>query len=471
MQLSMARKSIIEALSIGGFVGLLAGLWPLGVLPVIGIAAAFLLLLWYPPAGLGLLLTSRSSMDLFAHIPILPAPLELNAASTLGLLMILLAAFVLFLKHHRRQTIDWGGRPALLWAGWIAFAGLGVLVATLQLGVTGLNLGIRELVRLSSLLAVYLLVVNLVRSPAGRRVIVWALFLGLIAPAIAGFYQLKTGDVHHEVHGVLRLAGTFAHPNPFATYLVGILAIGVGFWRDLRPSAPRRFLLPLLLLVAIFLLVFTFSRSGFALLLCTFILWAWQGSHKRKLAVLSILVVIGVLAAPAITWRFQDLSSTSLAVDEDPTNSLQWRLQNYYMLYLTFLKSPVVGHGTHSISVVNPMELEVRGGYTTGATAHNELMRVLVEHGLIGALLYFAFGVLLLRALYTLGRDQRASAEGGHPGLGNALFCYTTALYVLSMLGTEFMGGTMVLYLIMSFVAVLHLGRRAGSLPSPHRDA
>ncbi len=71
----------------------------------------------------------------------------------------------------------------------------------------------------------------------------------------------------------------------------------------------------------------------------------------------------------------------------------------------------------------------------------------------------------LLRTLFRLGRNQQLTANGGHPGLGNTLFCFTTSLYLLSMIGTEFMGGTMVLYLIMSFAAILHLGRRQVAQP------
>ncbi|MCK4306180.1 MAG: O-antigen ligase family protein [Candidatus Eisenbacteria sp.] len=461
MLATATRNRLIECLALGGAVGLVAGLWPTALLPLTGLVVLILLLVFNPVTGLGLLLVSRSSLDIFADTPILPPPIALNPASTMGILLILLTALLVVFRVLRRAPVEWGGRLAFLWGIWLLLAGVGVLIGGLLHGGSALALGIRELVRLSSLLAVYLLVVNLARGRQGSQVITGAILLGLVVPSAVAIYQFLSGQAEHNVYGIKRLSGTFVHPNPFAIYLVAVFMAALGFWKDLTRTSRQRVWLPLVMAATLVLLVFTFSRSGFAILILALLLWASLGSRKRLLAVVGGLAVVSLVSAPVLVWRFQDLFNTAgTRVGAAPSNSWEWRMQNYYLLFHTAMESPIVGHGTRTVPLVNPVKSVSLEGYTIGAASHNELIRVLVEHGLVGVVAYLVIAISLLMALRDLIRKQRPPPEGGHPELGRAILCYLCSLFMLGMLGTEYTADTMALYVALALAGILYTGRQ-----------
>lgn len=435
--------------------GVIAGLLGPNFALLIGGVVLGVLVIQTPPLGLGLLVASRSSLDRFMDVSIV---LGLNPASLLGVGVILLAGVVLTLKARAGAQIQWGGRITAAWTVWLAASGFSVLVGALSYGGVAIALGIKECVRLTSVLALYLLVVNLVPMRRGR-LIAWCILLGAVAPMLAGMYQLVTGDVSHNVYGVRRIIGTFGHPNPFGVYLTTITIFCIGFFQDLDWTRGRRGVVMLFAAVAVTLLIFTYSRSSLGVFLGSLMWWSFLGSARRKVGALVAISVLAVALFPFLAWRFQDLFVQPDLDAVRDQNSLTWRLLNYRRLWGEFLQSPIVGHGLRATEWVNPTQTTTSEGFRAGFGSHNEVIRVLVEQGLIGLSVWIYVVVQFMRVIRRWTLQQVRAAEGGHVGLGTAIFVLFGTLSLLSAVGMAFLNYTVVLYVFFATIGVLYGGR------------
>ena len=431
----------------------------------VGLVVALVLLVVFPAAGLCLLVAVRSSLDYFQGVSVVPGPVPLNPASALGLGLILFALLVLVLKARTRSPIDWGGRIGGLWTIWLVASAFALVVGYLRYGGDVAASGTKELVRLSSFYALYLLIANLVQGERGRgRWLIWACFLGLVGPSLLGIYQVVSGSGYHNIQGVRRIIGTFGHPNPFGVYLAGLSFLGIGFLQDIRSRSGQRAVLLLLMGTAFTLLLFTYSRSALGVTLGAFLVWAAWGSLRRRFLVFGGLALAVVLLSPVLAWRFQDLISDTNqgpVSGEDVTNSFTWRLLNYQRLFGSFRESPIVGHGLTSIAEINPTRTQTAQGFESGFDAHNEIVRVLVEQGVLGLLVWIVVAIGFWRAIGTLSERQRTQESGGHARTGEALRALFLTLFLLSGVGMAFLNQTVLLYVIFTVLGALRVGMRS----------
>jgi O-antigen ligase len=459
-----------RAAALGIGVGTVAGLWPAAFLPVTGFVLLAASLLTTPALGLGLLIATRSSLDLFSKRAVLPGLIDVNLASTLGGVILILLGLVIVVRLRAGTRIEWGGTVTLLWVGWLAFSLLEAGVGYLRHGGEALGLGLRGVIRLSTLLAVYLLVVNMVQTRRDRAILLGSLLIGFLIPAMVGYHQLLTGKVEHQAYDVGRLSGTFVHPNPYGLYLALIILVAIGLYADTRGRRIGRVLLAAVVGSGVVLLVFTFSRSAWALLLLCLVWWSWRRGRRARIAVVLCLIMIAGIFGGAMRWRFQDLIPQQTAVSGvvGQENSLLWRIRNYGLLLLVWRESPILGHGTGTTVLVNPQKTRTLEGFVRGSASHNELVRVLVEHGIVGIGIYLTFVVGLLLSLLRLGRRQPAPEGGGYPALAKAVRIYVTSLVILGCLGLEFMSHTAHWYAIMTLIGVVYSARTPLQSGPPH---
>lgn len=414
------------------------------------------LFFWNPAAGLSVLIASRSSLDAFQDATRMQRAFLFNPASALGILLIAMGAVLIGVRLRNRQPIEWGGRPGLAWGGWIAVSLLGVPVALVQLGGPGFASALREYIRLMSTFALYFLVVNLARDRSSRNLMIAAVLLGLVPPALASVGQLVTRDYTHSVDGVMRVYGTFVHPGQFGLYLATIIMICLGLWQEWWGGKAGRLWLGSALLVSSVLTILTATRAAWGILLMALFVRACMLPRRKRIIALSVASVFCAAAAPFVAWRFQDLLEGG-----DPsagrTNSFLWRLLNFYQLLHIFVQSPIVGYGLRTTGMVNPTRTETSEGYERGFAAHSELIRVLVEQGILGLVAYIAMAVLLISSVKRMiprGRDSGSE----RPEVARSLFALLTAAFVLAPLGAELLGGTALMYVILTMMGVLHTG-------------
>lgn len=455
-------------LAVGGTaVGALAAL--LG--PAFGALVAAILiagcLVWYPLLAIGFLVAARSSLDFFNEYAVLPPPLGLNPAALLGVTLILLASGMVILLARARARIIAGGPVTALWSAWLVLGAFGVIVGAFDAGAHGLSLGSRELVRLGSLLALHLLIVNLGQHRGAARLVMWCIVAGMAVPISYGVYQVIFGGAGHNIYGVARVNSTFVHPNSFGMYMSATTLICLGLAFDLKHQRAARAVLVVLSAAAVAMVILTYSRGSLGVLLFALLIWGSLGSARRRVALIIGGGVSALAVFPLIAWRFQDLLVDPNTGDPEG-NSFIWRILNARRLLGLFGESPVFGHGLGSIVWVNPTQTRTQEGFEKGFAAHNEIIRVMVEQGAIGLIAWVVFGVVFLRTLRRMTANQRAASDGGHPEIGAALFSFFASRFILSAIGTEFLSHTATLYVIAVGTAALYCGQRASVIPATH---
>ncbi len=200
----------------------------------------------------------------------------------------------------------------------------------------------------------------------------------------------------------------------------------------------QRTLAGLLWMGCVFCLIFSSSRGAWIGGACALTVFAWFAFKKGqldRLLSLSLLVVGGFVLLNSV-WgidviafaegRTIELFSMLSGTIED--DSARNRIHLFGALWNTFLSSPVFGWGP--------------GG--AGRIAEGQLIRELVEGGLLGAGL---FSFIMIRTAYIALKSYRLSKDPMVQGLSIGFFCglagllgqsFFTELFILTKIGTPF---------------------------------
>lgn len=331
-------------------------------LAAVGIAgAAFVLLLveeteW----AMLVLLASRASLDLVADKRVGP----LNVAAVLGLLVI--AAGALHMMNRREFP-----SPRDVMFPYLLF--LIVCVVSLVESPDRMG-GIKDLFRFASLFFIYQLVGYIGRTERGMRRVLVAIAISGIGPILVGAYQFATGSGFTIKQGAfVRLEGTFVHPNPFSLYLALVLPALIAAWLVVKEW--RRWL-GIIIAGLTVCLVLTFTRTGWIGLFAAVLIMAWL-RYRKIFFVIPIVLAAVLFLIPGVADRFSDLDSTD-SPRGTTTNSLDWRFEYWSEALQNVGESPVWGQGLGFI----------RETTEQGKEAHNDFVRVLVETGLAGLVLF-----------------------------------------------------------------------------------
>ncbi len=266
---------------------------------------------------------------------------------------------------------------------------------------------LREWVRLVSILPVFGLALGLARQNRGA-VVIHALLLSFIVPALTGLYQLifQEGSI---IQGVHRIRGTFVHPNPFSFYLV--LMAGLAYWKLRTADRGVGWMLLLLLITGLLIATFSFTGAGMfgvAVLVCVL----GESPRLRHAAVPALLVfALLFLLTPTgqkrlgSVMKWENLDEIERTGKE--TSSMVWRLLNWRFILRTWNKSPWLGYGLQSAPTVNPNRVD--HGQGPGQDPHNDYLRFLLDTGLIGFIWFLAWLGFTGQALW------RAAAAADSP--------------------------------------------------------
>lgn len=257
---------------------------------------------------------------------------------------------------------------------------------------------LEEVARLLSAAAMFLVVERLVTDRRALVRVLTACYASAVLPLAAGLLQAVTGGGQLS-EGILRVEGTFAHPNAFGYYLAILCVLGAALLPHLHGRA--RLGLVALLGLALAELVLTYSRGGWITLVVGLLVVA--ALQNRRLV--PVLVACGLLLpvlVPSIGARLADL-------DDERTlrgtggNSLVWRLDYWGENLLLVDTRPLTGIGLKMTSYVT----------TEQKAPHNDYVRMYVETGLVGLTAYLALLVVLLRSAYRAVARAPAGLERG----------------------------------------------------------
>ena len=366
-----------------------------------------------------------------------------NPAGMLGLLLVVTLVVYAVVNRHVFQP-----SATRVWVVVLLVSCLSALN-----GVAGLDgaLGLKpigEVVRIVALFAVYLLTANLFALQERCERLFVLVGLSAVLPALDGLYDLWiTGPDHAEgvsTETIGRIGGTFSGPIPFSTYLA-ITGLTLVFLPKERLSAWIRFPALTVIMTA---LVGTYTREGWIVFMLGLTILAWR-QHKRVLLVAFVVVAVLVASIPTVGDRVLPSRGNS---DRGKTfESYDWRIDTWNTLLKKWANdSPVVGFGLKSVPEVNPRKLRVEGQAPRGFDAHNSVVKLLVEGGVLLLAAYIAFFVVLLRTSRRLAR-----AKWPLQPYARIVFVLWTAAAVVGVFTDDILSATASLFAVLALTGAL----------------
>jgi len=232
---------------------------------------------------------------------------------------------------------------------------------------------------------------NVLNFPGMGRSGLWALAWGCSLCALLHIAGIGVVEITNGIDGRSSVFGENANIVGATYAIAGIAIIALGMFRDLKVSR-RLLLLPLIALVAIGLAK-TGSRGAVLILIMGILILSFQGrsfgSTPKRIGIL--LLISALLAAivwqiPTVTKRFEELEGSNLDQKEG-------RVRMVPVLREIFFRNPIYGSGPAGYEFEltrRAMPHLIKDQRTTNA--HNLTLKLLVENGIIGFLL-FAAGV------------------------------------------------------------------------------
>ncbi|MDD5527473.1 MAG: O-antigen ligase family protein [Patescibacteria group bacterium] len=338
--------------------------------------------------GLFLLLLLRPCLDYFTDQSFSLAGLTVNFAGIFAVLAIIFCLFVVMKNIGRFKRLP-------LASAWIFF--LVALAASLITSVD-VGLGITELLRLLSTMLIFFASFILIESNRDLADLIKVIIVSALIPSLVAVYQYftKTG-LTVPFEGVYnRVFGTFAHPNLLAFYLLLVLALC--FVIFLVSDKKKISVLLYASAAGLFLitLAFTYTRSAWLGLLILVIMLGI--TRYRKFLIIALLFLsLSYFSIEQINARVQSFANN------DPSSSIQWRLQLWQDSFGYFLQKPLLGYG---VGTSNEIILQNRGPQAGSPDAHNDYLRIALDAGLIGLFGFLFLIIALLSSLIKIYHRQ-----------------------------------------------------------------
>jgi O-antigen ligase len=325
---------------------------------------------------------------------------SVNVNGLLNVAIVLLAVVVVVGRYVSIRKLP-ATRPYLVL---LAIGLLGLIVSSYRTDT------IREWFRLASPLAIYTLVAGVARRRPGIGWLITLIALSAVVPFAVGLYQAVSGTGSQVTAGFNRAYSTFWFPAGFAFYLLIVLMLAIPqlkvsqrFWRQVVFAG--------LIGLCELLLLLTYVRAAWAGMLLAVGLFGLF--YSRKLLFIGIIgVLIVVLTVPAVTQRFADLRTPDTFSSGGGTvgpasalgasNSFQWRLALWGDTLSFAVAHPWVGNGLGSFANLAAL---TRVGLKIAA--HNDYLRILVEMGVMGLLVFLWLHLSVLRGAWRVYRQRR----------------------------------------------------------------
>jgi O-antigen ligase len=294
-----------------------------------------------------------------------------------------------------------------------------------------------------------------------------ARFAGCVVLGVVGLTFFQAVAEHRLIQG--RPPGPFAHPGQLGLFL--LLALNfTAAWIGVRSQKGRPFVAAGMLLIAE-ILALGVTRSVSALVGALFSIIVWLGvrmQYQARLRLLGVTLCLALLlgAGPFIAARLASEGLPANLGSLTKLHSVEWRRENWQGLLDLYEEKPWLGHGLTSASSLNPtVVVPGNDDESVPAGPHSEVVRQLVEGGVVGLAALLLTVAYSLRGLYRLGR--RATAEARIYLLGG--IAASVGALAMSLSDNTF-GGTAA-YLVFAAVMGFVVGKAIESERAGHTQS
>ena len=288
--------------------------------------------------------------------------------------------------------------PVLAWLAFIASACLSLVFSHDS------SMGMRLVQNLLTYAAVFILPFALVSDRLDAKRWCWTGIWSSAIPVLYGLFQAAASPA--ILMGDDRLESTFTHPNIFAFFLMGTIALAL-FMKSSRLMAlsylQHRVLLAYIPAL-VFLLLLTKTRSAW---LATAFLFAGYALVVDRRWLMLVPLAPVVLLVPGVADRLFDLSGGNVDGGYAQLNSYAWRrlLWQSALDWMAQNPSLLIGNGPEMFKAFDPIFFP-RGAEAGGVGAHNAFLQIYFEMGLLGLGSFGAIFAMIFRQLYVRARTD-----------------------------------------------------------------
>lgn len=384
----------LGALALGGLaLSLLLHFSPFLPLLLVGGILSIILLFRAPILLLFGLIIVRMSLDYSSqYVSFTLYNITLSFSQLLGVGIAFLGFVILILKRNLllRYPLNIPFLTLFLWGGL-------TLSYSLYPKVT-----LQELLRIFDLFALGFLAYVTIRETANFKHLLHTFFLSSILPVLFGLYQYAFHiGLSDENVSILRIFGTFSHPNVYSLYLFALIVFGSLYLLLFAESGIKRIIMLGVLGIFSAMLILTFARVAWiALFLFVFLISLFR--YRLLLFPLFLLPFVLYVFSPAFQARVTE------SFTPDPDSSLVWRqtLWKDVTRYSIQEERLLLGSGIDTFPKVSE---SVRGTNHGPNDPHNDFVKFFVEGGLVGVGIFILY---LVSLGYLMIKKYRASRPG-----------------------------------------------------------
>jgi putative inorganic carbon (hco3(-)) transporter len=376
MSLSIINRQTAGILTLGGLLAIsfftLILMLPIEQILVMLLGLfIFVFFLYNPRGGLFLIILIRPTVDRFSeNITIkIAQDISFNAAAILGILVVFLLSIFLLTNIKEMKSLPF--RKA-----WTFFLFVALLSMVISVSLIS---SIYGMIKIISIFLIFSSAYLIVKKEKKVHFFLYAIIFSSIIPFLFATYQFITKTGLSGSEGIdSRLFGTFSHSNPFASFVIIVLAVSLYLlFTENRSNA--KLWLSVLVVWGVIILEQTFARGAwFAFLIFLFIV-TFKKSPKLLLLVIIFSLSLFIFSSD-IQYRVQSI------YNPPADSSVRWRFMQWERMYTAFLKKPITGYGIGTETIVHEEEY----GYNAGNQyTHNDFLRVALETGIFGFIAYF----------------------------------------------------------------------------------
>jgi O-antigen ligase len=315
------------------------------------------------------------------------------------------------------------------------------------------ELNIRGMVKLFKDFAVFFLIVELFQEQNSLKNLIRCLLAGAVITCLNGFFQYFNAlDLLYSQEFGTRITSTFKNPTVLSTYIVCILPLPTLFLKAGNLKNNLLYLSVIALFAMIF--IFSFSRNTFFLFSLTLIFLGWFGTPFKRFTKIALITLF------IISLLFIKLSQThsiaQMIINPSISPSLAERAYLWKIAKEMISDHPLAGHGINSYAEIRANYFPPRDqmppsfSYLHDAHPHNSYLKIWIESGLIGLLLYlsifFVFLIFIMKVLKKAPHNERRRLYPYMIGL---------SVFVVSSLFDTFLMGALQLRMVFWLTAAL----------------
>ena len=367
------------------FFAILANLSLLKGFFLLGFFLLAMFLFLKPFFGLLFLIVLRPAIDRIGTETFLQGTdFSLNYNGVLAVLVLIWGGAMLFMRRKDLKKM-----PAFL-----PISLFGILALLTLFWTPVFANGLREFLRISSIFIFYAVAFVLVQSKAQFRKLISAFIAASIVPLGASLWQFYKGE-GEVIFGEYfrRIYGSFFYPNSLAFFLVFVIALLLLLAYQAKEKQSK-ILYGTLGIAFFFVLLKTYTRGAWMGALVVFLIFSLFRFRKLLLCGLIFLVLIYIFAP---TLQLQERIGDIVRLE--PFSSLMWRFRLWKNTMPFFFEKPILGHGLSSFQVLSR---DIQGlSLLPAPEAHNDYLKILIETGAIGLIIYISVYLKLL--VFNLG--------------------------------------------------------------------